>query len=467
MPKTNADMPPEEFRRHGHEVVDWIADYLAGIRDYPVLPAVAPGELSRSLPDKPPEHGEAMKEILEDFRELIVPASTHWNHPRFHGYFSISSAAPGVLAEALIAALDMNGMLWKTSPASTELEQVTLGWLRQWIGLPEEFFGVIFDTASVGVLHAIVAAREARDPEARRRGHRRPLVAYISEQTHSSVEKAAIAAGVGQEFVRKIPVDAEYRMRTRALAEQVRLDREAGLLPFFVVATVGTTSVTSIDPVAEISAVAEQEGLWLHVDGAYGATAAIAKEFRWVLDGAERADSLVISPQKWLFTPMDLSVFYTRRPDVLRAAFSLAPEYLRTAEDANVVNYMDYSLPLGRRFRALKLWFLMRYFGREGTARRIRNHVAWAREFAGWVEADERFELVAPVPLSLVCLRYRGSDEDNRRLLEQVNGSGKIFLSHNVLDGRFVLRYALGNVRTSREDVVFGWDLIQRTAAQL
>ena len=310
----HTQMPPDEFRRHGHEIVDWIADYIAQIRDYPILPQVRPGELTGQLPAKAPDPGQSMEEILEDFRKLILPAVTHWNHPRFHGYFSISGSSPGILAEMLIAALNNNGMLWKSSPASTELEQVTLDWLREWIGLPEEFFGLIFDTASVGVLHAIVAARERADPDARRSGHRQGMIAYTSEHAHSSIEKAAIAAGVGQDNFRKVPVDAEYRMRPDALEELVRQDRAAGLEPFFVAATAGTTSVSSIDPLPALADIAAQFGLWLHVDGAYGGSAAVAPEFRNVLEGAERADSLVVSPQKWLFSPMDISVFYTRPP---------------------------------------------------------------------------------------------------------------------------------------------------------
>lgn len=449
----NPNLSSEEFRKYGHEVVDWIANYLSGIREYPVLPAVEPGELTGRLPGAAPESGESMEDILKDFRELIVPAATHWNHPRFHGYFSISGSTPGILAEALIAALNMNGMLWKTSPAATELEQVTLGWLRQWLGLPESFFGVIFDTASVGALHAIAAAREAADPEARQAGHRRPLTLYTSEHAHSSIEKAAIAAGIGQDLVRKIPVDEDYRMRTGALREAIRDDLAAGRQPFFVAATTGTTSVTSIDPVPAIAGICEEHSLWLHVDGAYGASAAVAPELRHVIDGVERADSLVVSPQKWLFSPMDLSVFYTRRPDVLRRAFSLIPEYLRTTEDEKVLNYMDYSLPLGRRFRALKLWFIMRRLGREGAASIIRNHVSWANEFAEHLKRDGRFEIVAPTPLSLVCFRVKGSDEQNQRLLEAINATGAAFLSHNVMDGRFVIRYAIGNIQTTREDV--------------
>ncbi len=458
-------MPVEEFRRAAHEAVEWIADYLVNLRDYPVLAQVKPGDLSGQLPKAAPEQGEPVDAILEDFRRLILPGITHWNHPRFFAYFSITGSAPGILAELLCAALNVNGMLWKSSPAATELEQVALGWLRQWVGLPEEFFGIIYDTASVSTLHAIAAARELADPETRAEGASRNLVLYASEQAHSSVEKGAIALGVGQKNVRKIPVDASFRMRPDALGEAIRRDLSAGRKPFCVVATAGTTSTTSVDPVPEIAAIAREHSLWLHVDGAYGGSAAVIPEYRHVLDGAALADSVVINPHKWLLTPTDLSAFYTRRPEILRRAFSLVPEYLRTADDPRAVNLMDYGVQLGRRFRALKLWFVMRYFGRERMAAILRSHIELARQFAAWVEADERFELAAPVPLSVVCFRMKGPDEPNRRLLDAVNASGEVFLSHTVLNGRFVLRLAVGNVATGRADIETAWRRIQAEAA--
>ncbi len=460
-------MDAEEFRRFGHDVVDWIADYLANVRDYPILPRMEPGDLARRLPESAPEQGEPMEAILSDFRKLIVPAATHWNHPRFCGYFAITGSAEGVLAEALTAALNMNGMLWQSSPAATELELVTLDWLRQWLGLKPGWFGLILDTASVGALHAIAAAREAADPGARDGRPPLPLTVYASEQAHSAIEKAAISAGIAQARVRKIPVDAEFQMLPDELERAVERDAAEGLRPFFVAATAGTTSVASIDPVGAIGEIAARHGLWLHVDAAYGGSAAVAEEFRFVLDGVESAHSLVVSPQKWLFTPMDCSVFYTRRPEALRRAFTLSPEYLRTSEDSRAVNFMDYCLPLGRRFRALKLWFLMRRLGREGAASLIRNHVSWARRLAEQMERDGRFEIVAPVRLSLVCFRYRGSNEENRRLLGAVNDSGAAFLSHNVLNGRFVIRCAIGNMKTTKEDVETVWRLIRDAAEGL
>jgi aromatic-L-amino-acid decarboxylase len=454
----------KDFRRAGHEIVDWIADYLENPRDLPVLPKVQPGELTGRLPRSAPEQGEPMEAILQDFHKLIIPAVTHWNHPRFMAYFPSSASPPGVLAEMLAAALNTNAIVWKSSPASTELESVSMSWLRQWLGLPDEFFGIIYDTASMGTVHAIAAAREMADPEMRNKGAARGLILYTSEQSHSSVEKGAIAIGIGRDNVRKIPVDAEFRMRTGALVEAIEADLKAGKKPFCVVATVGTTSSTSVDPVAEIAGVAEKHGLWLHVDAAYAGAAAILPERRWILEGAARAHSLVMNPHKWLLTPADLSAFFTRRPDILRRAFTLVPEYLRTSEDGKATNLMDYSLAMGRRFRSLKLWFVMRYYGRQGVSEILRRHISFGQRIAAAVDADERFERVAPTPFSVVCFRYKGSDDDNRKLLDTINASGKTFLSHSELNGQFVIRFAIGNIGTTEADVDEIWDLIQRSA---
>ncbi|HZT38241.1 MAG TPA: pyridoxal-dependent decarboxylase [Bryobacteraceae bacterium] len=459
-----SDMPVEEFRRRGRELVDWIADYLANIRDYPVLPDLRPGELIDELPRSGPETGEGMEAILADFQRCVLPAVTHWNHPRFFAYFACSSSGPAILAEMIAAALDSNGILWKTSPAVTELELATLGWLRQWLGFSDEWFGVMYDTASVSSLHAIAAAREAKFPEARTEGGLRDATLYASEHSHSSIEKGAIALGIGQRNVRKIAVDAEFRMRPDALRAAIERDIAAGKAPFCVVATVGTTSTTSIDPVREIAEIAGRYGLWLHVDAAYAGAAAIVPEFRYILDGCDQADSFVTNPHKWLFVPVDLSAFYTRRPDILRRAFSLVPEYLRTIDDPRVVNLMDYGIPLGRRFRALKLWFVMRYFGREGLCALLREHVRLAQEFAAWVGRDPDFEIAAPHPLSVVCFRLKAGDEANRELMDAVNATGEAFLSHTVLNGRFTLRFAVGNIRTGIEDVKAAWDLIRGSA---
>ena len=454
-------MTPEEFRRFGYQAVDWIADYIAHPEKYPVLPRMQPGDLIDALPPAGPERGEPMETVMADFERLIVPATTHWNHPGFMAYFAISASAPGILGEMLTAALNVNGMLWKSSPAVTELEQVTLSWLRQWQGLPADWFGIIYDTASTSSMHAVAAAREMADPEARTKGASRGLVAYTSEQSHSSIEKGAISLGIGQENVRRIATDAQFRMRADALAAAIDKDLAQGLRPFFVTATVGTTSTTSVDPVPAIADLCERHKLWLHVDAAYAGSAALAPEYRWAMEGCERADSLVFNPHKWLLTPVDCSVFYTRHPDILRRAFSLIPEYLRTQEHPRAVNLMDYGVPLGRRFRALKLWFVMRSFGREGLADAIRTHCRLARELEAWVAADERFEIVAPTNFSVVIFRYKGTDEENRAIVEKVNASGDAFISPTVLNGKLTLRIALGNLATTREHVARVWELVR------
>lgn len=461
------DMPGDEFRKFGYEVVDWIAGYLDATRDYPVSPRMEPGALVDALPAAAPEAGEPMERILADFQQLVVPAMNHWNHPRFHAYFSTTASAPGILGEMLAAALNGNGMLWKSCPAAVELELVVMSWLRQWIGLPAEFFGMIHDTASSSTMHAIGAARAQADAGLRLNGATEPLVMYCSEHAHSSVEKGALSLGVGQANVRKIGVDSLYRMRVDLLEAAIAADRAAGLKPFCVVSTVGTTSVTSVDPVAAVQAVATREGLWHHVDAAYGGVAAMLPENRWMLEGAGGVDSLVVNPHKWLFAPMDISAFFCRRPEVLKAAYSVVPPYLSSTDNPRAVNLMDYRVQLGSRFRALKLWFIMRYFGREKVCEVVRNHIRWAAELADAIRADERFEVAAPVPMSLVNLRFQGSDEQNRRLLDLLNSSGVAFSSGSVLDGRFVLRIALGNLRTTREDVFAVWSHIQGLAAQL
>jgi aromatic-L-amino-acid decarboxylase len=455
-------MTSEEFRRYGYQAIDWVADYLAHPERFPVLSPVQPGELTDALPPSGPEHGEPMENILADFEKLIVPAITHWNHPGFMAYFANTGSEPGIIGELLSAALNVNGMVWKTSPAVTELEQVTLKWLRQWTGLPEDWFGLIYDTASVSSMHAIAAAREFADPQSRIKGSTPGLVVYTSEQAHSSIEKGAIAVGLGQEHVRKIGVDAEFRMVPAELEAAILRDLATGLRPCCVCATVGTTSTTSVDPVPAIADICEKYDLWLHVDAAYAGSLMVAPEFRWAFAGCDRADSLVTNPHKWLLTPMDCSVFYTRRPEVLRAAFSLIPEYLRTADHPRAVNLMDYGVALGRRFRALKLWFILRYYGREGLAEMLRGHVRMAQEFAAAVDADPRFERTAPSPFSVVCFRYKGSDQENQRILDKVNASGCAFISGTVLRGQFTMHLAVGNAFTTREHVTRAWDLIRQ-----
>ncbi len=460
-PETRMDMPAAEFRRTARETAAWIADYLEDPGRFPVFPGIAPGALASQLPAEAPRAGEPIEAILADFERLIVPALTHWNHPRFFAYFSVSASGPGVLAEMLAAALNVNGMLWKSAPAATELEQVTLAWLRDALAFPRDWFGIIYDTASISTMHAIAAARERADPDFRRKGASGRLTMYTSAHSHSSVEKGAIALGVGQDNVRLIPVDEAFRMRADALASAIERDLAEGRRPFCVVATIGTTSTSSIDPVPAIAAIARRHGLWLHVDAAYGGPAAIVPELRGLFDGVELADSLVVNPHKWLFTPIDCSVLYTAHPDILRRAFSLSAEYLKTAEDAQAINYMDYGVQLGRRFRALKLWFVLRYFGRDGLAAMICTHVRWAADLAALIDAHPDFQVSAPHPFSLVCFRHKSSDERNRRLLDAVNATGQAFLSHTVLRGQFVLRLAIGNIHTTWQDVRATWDLIQ------
>jgi len=455
-------MSPEEFRGVAHQVVDWMADYLRDVRSYPVVPPVEPGQLIDRLPPSGPEHGEPMAAIVADFERLIVPASTHWNHPGFLAYFANSATGEGILGELFTAALNGNGMVWKTSPAVTELEQVVLGWLREWSGLPANWFGLIYDTASTSSMHAIAAAREFADPESRTRGNRPGLVVYTSEQSHSSIEKGAIAVGIGQENVRKIPVDDGYRMRPDVLRARIEDDIAAGLRPCCVTATVGTTSTTSVDPVPAIADLCRRHNIWLHVDAAYAGSAAVAPEFRWIFEGCDRADSLVTNPHKWLLTPMDCSIFYTAHPEVLRRAFSVVREFLQTAEDPRAINLMDYGVPLGRRFRALKLWFILRSFGREGLAEMIRAHVGMAQDLAWKIAADPRFEIAAEHPFSVVCFRYKGTDGENRRILDSVNATGEVFLSGTVLKGRFTLHLAVGNYNTTAQHVGRAWELVRQ-----
>jgi aromatic-L-amino-acid decarboxylase len=472
-------MDPAEFRRHGHALVDWIADYLAGSERYPVLSRNAPGTLRDALPLTAPEHGQPFDEILQDFERLVVPALTHWNHPGFFGYFAITASASGVLAEFLSAALNQQAMLWRTSPAATELEAVSLGWLRALLGLPPSFDGVIYDTASISTLHALAAAREAAVPGVRTKGLAggAPLRVYCSEQAHSSVDKAAIVLGLGQNSVRHVPADAQFRMRADALRDAMAADAALGITPVAVVATIGTTSTTSVDPVQAIAALCRERRVWLHVDAAYAGPAAMLPEHTAHFDGWALADSIVVNPHKWLFVPFDLSAFYTRRMDVVRRTFSLVPEFLRTPEDAaGVTNLMDTGIQLGRRFRALKLWMVLRHFGADRIRTTLRQHIGLARLFASWVDADADFERLAPVPFSVVCFRAKprglaldgeALDAFNERLLSEINASGEVFLSHARLDGRMVLRLAVGHLRTSEAHVERAWALVRQHTAAL
>ena len=463
----------KDFRQQAHRLADWIADYLEDPGRYPVLSRVRPGDIRDALPARAPERGESFDAIFSDFERVILPGVTHWNHPGFFAYFAITGSAPGVLAEFLSAALNQQAMLWRTSPAATELEEVTLAWLRRLIGLPDAFEGVIYDTASVSTLHALAAAREAAVPDVRAAGlaGRADLTGvrvYCGEHAHSSVDKAVILLGLGHDALTRIPADAEFRMRPELLATAIAADRAAGLLPMAVVATVGSTSSTSVDPVDEIASICARERVWLHIDAAYAGVAAMVPGYEWILRGADRADSLVVNPHKWLFTPFDLSVLYCRRMDVLRQAFSLTPEYLKTSEgEAGVKNLMDTGIQLGRRFRALKLWMVLRHFGADGLRAHLAEHMRLARVFADWVDRSDRFERVAPVPFSVVCFRLRGnaSDEEHARVLDAINASGDVFLSHTKLDGRYVLRLAIGNLNTTERHVARAWELLNQAAA--
>jgi aromatic-L-amino-acid decarboxylase len=476
------DMDADTFRRHGQRALDWIAEYLDHSDRYPVMARVRPGDVRAALPAAPPEQSESFDAILDDFERVIVPGLTHWNHPGFFAYFATSGSAPGVIGELLAAALNVNAMLWRTSPAATELEALTLDWLRQLVGLPDGFEGVMYDTASMSTLHALTAAREATIPNVREqglvgRGNLASVRVYCSEQAHSSLDKAVILLGLGQTALRKIPVDAEFRMRPEVLADAVAEDRAAGRAPMAVVATVGTTTSTSVDPVPAIARICKAEQIWLHVDAAYAGVAAMVPNCAHILDGCDGADSVVINPHKWLFTQVDLSVLFSRRMDMVRAAFSLTPDYLRTAEADQVHNLMDTGIQLGRRFRALKLWMVLRHFGAEGIRQRLAEHMRLARLFASWVDAHDDFERLAPVPFSVVCFRAHpsgvGWDEAeferfNTKLLEALNASGEVFLSQGgKLMGRYVIRLAIGNLRTTEQHVARAWELVQHHAREL
>ena len=435
-----------------------------------------PGDLVRALPDAAPESGENFDAIFDDFERIILPGITHWNHPRFFAYFAISAAPITVIAEALVAALDVNAMLWRTSPAATELEDVVLAWLRDLLGLDAGLHGIVYDTASISGFTALAAARESLDLDIRARGMAGrddlpPLRVYLTEHTHSHIEKAAITLGVGRDNVVRVPVDDAFAMIPAALDTAIAADRARGMRPMCVVATVGTTSTTSSDPVPAIAGVAAAHGVWLHVDAAYAGPAAMLPECRGLLAGCERADSLVVNPHKWLFVPIDFSVLYIRHPEILRQAFSLVPAILETSDGA-AHNYMDYGLQLGRRFRALKMWFAMRHLGVDGMRERLRRHIALAQTFAAWVEADPEWEILAPHPLSVVCFRHAPAglygaalDDHNTALVDAVNASGEAFLSTTRLHGGVVVRVAIGNERTTQGDIDAVWALLRKQAA--
>jgi len=469
-------MTPEEFRQHGHAVVDWIADYYGRIESYPVLSRAEPGQIRASLPADPPAQGESFPEILADIERLILPGITHWQSPNFYAYFPSNASGPAILGDLLSSGLGVQGMLWATSPACTELETHVLDWLIQMLGLPQKFLstrsggGVIQDTASSASLCALLAARErATNFASNQRGCDGKLVAYTSSQAHSSLEKGAQIAGIGRNNLRLIEVDENFAMRPESLARQIEQDRRARLVPFFVCATVGTTSSNAIDPVPEIARICGEHKLWLHVDAAMSGTAALCPEFRHTHAGLESADSYCFNPHKWMFTNFDCDCFYVADRKALIQTLSVLPEYLRNqaTETGAVIDYRDWQIPLGRRFRALKLWFVIRHYGVEGLRHHIRQHVAWAQQFADWVRKDGRFELAAPTPLNLVCFRHRGGDEVNQSLMDRLNRSGDLYLTHTRLDGRLTLRLCVGQTNTTERHVEKAWKRIQEKAAKL
>ncbi len=463
-------MPLEDFKRHGYELVDWIAGYFGKIEDFPVLSQVQPDWLKDNLPNSAPEKGEDFGDIFGDVDKIILPAVTHWNHPNFHGLFSTSTSAAGIFGEMLSATFDMKAMLWRTSPASTELEDVVLDWLRQMLGLPDFFEGIIYDTASVSTMQAIAAAREKADLNIREEGMSGrtdlPLLrVYCSEHVHSSIDKAVITLGLGQRSLRKIAVNERFEMIPEKLAEAIDEDISAGFLPICAIPTIGTTSSSSVDPVDAVADICEKNNIWLHVDAAYAGPTAIIPEFRSLFKGWERADSIVLNPHKWLFTPFDLSVLYCKDLGIMKQAFTLVPEYLKTNEEDTVKNGMDYGIQLGRRFRALKFWFVLRYFGREGLTDRIREHCRLARLFASWVDGSEDFEMLAPVPFGLVCFRAcpKGVDDLNalnEKIMNEINSSGEAYLSHTKLNGKYTLRLSVGSIRVEERHLLKIWNLL-------
>jgi aromatic-L-amino-acid decarboxylase len=469
-------MTPEEFRRRGHAVVDWIADYHARVESFPVLSKVKPGETRAALPVNPPVQGESFEALMKDVEKLILPGVTHWQSPNFFAYFPCNASGPGILGDLLSSGLGVQGMLWSTSPACTELETHVLDWLVGMLGLPEKFLssntggGVIQDTASSATLCALLAARErATNYASNEKGCPGRLVAYASTQTHSSLQKAAMISGLGSSNLRLIEVDENFAMLPDALASQIEGDRQAGLLPFFVCATLGTTSSNAMDPIAEIARIAQRQNLWLHVDAAMSGTAALCPEFRHLQNGVEQADSYCFNPHKWMFTNFDCNCFWVADRKALVRTLSILPEYLRNqaTDSGAVIDYRDWHIQLGRRFRSLKLWFVIRHYGVEGLQHHIRQHVQLAQQFAAWVRDDEKFELPAPVPLNLVCFRHKAGDTANQTIMDRLNRSGDLFLTHTKLNGKLTLRLCVGQTNTQERHVRRAWLRIQDEAKRL
>ena len=467
-------MDNDDFRRHGHEFVDWLADYFDSVGTLPVMSRAKPGEIRAQIPSSPPERSEPMDRIFEDFKTVILPGITHWQHPAWHAYFPANNSPESVLAELLTAGLGVQGMIWQTSPAAAELEDAVLEWLRQLLGLPAGLTGVIQDTASTATLCALLSARErATGFGANEKGLKKPLTVYASQEAHSSVEKGVKIAGFGRENLRLIPSDDEFAMMPGELEAAILRDESRGFEPCFVAATLGTTSSGGVDSLASIGPIARRHGLWLHVDAAYAGTAALLPEKRWILAGAEHVDSFVVNPHKWMLTNFDCSAYYVRDPGSLVRTFEIHPEYLKTGADPYVKNYRDWGIPLGRRFRALKLWFVLRSYGAEGLRAFVREHIRLAGLFKGWVEADPRFERMAPAHFGLVCFRLNdGRDEAslaalNTALMDRLNATGKLYLTHTVLHGKFTLRMVIGQRTTAERHVRAAWDLIREISADL
>jgi aromatic-L-amino-acid decarboxylase len=469
-------MTPDEFRRHGHAVVDWIADYQSRIESFPVLSQAKPGEIRASLPVNPPAQGEPFDALLKDVERLILPGVTHWQSPNFFAYFPCNASGPGILGDLLSSGLGVQGMLWSTSPACTELETHVLDWLVSMLGLPKKFLsssgggGVIQDTASSAALCALLAARErATNYISNQTGCDGRIVAYASTQTHSSLQKAAMIAGIGISNLRLIEVDEKFAMRPDALARQIEADKRAGLVPSFVCATVGTTSSNAMDPLEEIGRVCRENNLWLHVDAAMSGTAALCPEFRHLQNGLEFADSYNFNPHKWMFTNFDCNCFWVADRKALIQTLSILPEYLRNqaTESGAVIDYRDWHIQLGRRFRSLKLWFVIRHYGVEGLQYHIRRHVQLAQTFAEWVRGDSRFEVAAPVPLNLVCFRHKAGDEVNQTIMERLNRSGDLFLTHTKLAGKLTLRLCVGQTHTEARHVENAWKRIREEAEKV
>ena len=468
------EMDKELFKEFGYKFVDWVSDYLSGLENLPVCAPVKPGDIRRKLPPEPPVQGEPMERIFQDFQETVIPGVTHWQHPSWFAYFPANNSPPSILAELLTAGIGAQCMIWQTSPAAAELEEVVLEWLRQMIGLPEGMAGVIQDTASTATLVALLTAREkATNFEANQKGLKKPLIVYASEETHSSIEKGVKIAGFGRENLRYIPTDQSFAMMPSKLKEAVEQDKNKGLLPACVVATLGTTSSTAVDPLASIGEICQQYGLWLHVDAAYAGTAALLPEKRWIIEGAENVDSFVFNPHKWMLTNFDCSAYFVKDAGALIQTFEIHPEYLKTGLDSQVKNFRDWGIQLGRRFRALKLWFVIRSYGVEGLQKIVREHLRLAQMFKGWVEKHETFELMAPVDFSLVCFRLNDGQNEkalndlNKKLLESLNRTGRVFLTHTTLREKYVIRLAIASRTTQERHVREAWELITSKAAEI